>query len=115
MSLHPTTPLWPILLFLPIVLIGLMLLVRGLRGFAIDDHPICRACGFDLFGRPQGATVCSECGAGLANPDAIQIGRRRRRPVRAGVGGLLILPSLLRIGMIVWGASGHVNWLQFEH
>jgi hypothetical protein len=114
MSAQPMMPLWPILLFLPIVAIGLTLLMRGLKGVAIDDHPICRACGFDLFGRPEEASVCSECGAALAGPQAIQIGRRRRRPVMASVGGLLVLPALLLIGLIAWASLGSVNLLQYE-
>jgi hypothetical protein len=28
------------------------LLVFALRGRRVDDHPLCRKCGFDLFGKP---------------------------------------------------------------
>ena len=31
--------------------LGLFLLILGLRGKRIDDHPWCRKCKFDLFGK----------------------------------------------------------------
>jgi hypothetical protein len=52
-------------------LVGLILLILGLRGRRVDDHPICRKCGFDLFGKPEGSTICSECSADLTYPHAI--------------------------------------------
>jgi hypothetical protein len=48
------------LLPLLLLVLGVLLIVRGLRGRAVDDHPICRRCGFDLTGRPEGVTICSE-------------------------------------------------------
>lgn len=43
--------------------IAVVLLRRGLRGRAIDDHPVCRACGFDLFNLPSDRAACPECGS----------------------------------------------------
>ncbi len=40
-------PLIPLLFF---AVAGVVALVLGLRGRRIDDHPICRKCGFDLVG-----------------------------------------------------------------
>ena len=41
-------------LILPALLLvaGIVLTVRGLRGRRVDDHPHCRKCGFDLIGLP---------------------------------------------------------------
>jgi cytochrome c-type biogenesis protein CcmH/NrfF len=50
-----TITLW--LLPLLLLLLGVLLVVRGMRGRAVDDHPICRRCGFDLFGRPEGSAA----------------------------------------------------------
>ena len=57
--------------------LGLALLLLGVRGRRIDDHPICRRCGFDLFGLPAGSERCSECGAEVRRRRAIRIGRRK--------------------------------------
>src|SRR5437773_4249665 len=51
----------------------------GLRGRAVDDHPHCRECGYDLFGRPASGGVCPECGAELNRRGAVRFGERRRR------------------------------------
>ena len=56
--------------------------VVALRGRRVGDHPYCRRCGFDLFGKPPGSTVCSECGADLAGPQG-----RAHRPARAPEAG----------------------------
>ncbi|HYO10382.1 MAG TPA: hypothetical protein VER17_15540 [Tepidisphaeraceae bacterium] len=56
---------------------ALVLLVLGMRGRRVDDHPVCRRCGFDLVGPPGGTATCSECGADLVD---------RRRAVRAIAG-----------------------------
>jgi hypothetical protein len=98
--------------FLTILLIaGLVLLIRGLRGRVIDDHPLCRACGFDLFGLPAGVTKCSECGADISGARATRIGHRQRRPGMALLGSLLILPMLAGVGIWGWGTIRHVNWI----
>ena len=66
-------------LFPAILIGGVLLLLRGLRGRAIDDHPICRRCGFDLIGKDAASTRCSECGSELTLAGAIRAGHRKRR------------------------------------
>jgi len=107
----------PILLIALLVLIsmpiGLFLLIRGLRGRAIDDHPVCRKCGFDLFGLPAGAEKCSECGADLTRPKAIRIGNRRRRLPLIWTGGFIFLIGFAVAGMIGVAALQNVNWIEY--
>ena len=47
------------LLALPIVILiaATVLLIAGLRGRRVDDHPLCRRCGFDLIGLQSAAFV----------------------------------------------------------
>jgi len=74
------------------LLAGMLFVRLGLRGKRVDDHPLCRRCGFDLFGLPEGATKCSECGADLSvRWKAVRIGNRHRRGGLAAVGALLLI------------------------
>src|SRR5438045_6693447 len=59
--------------------VSLVATLIALRGRRVDDHPHCRRCGFDLFGKPAESSLCSECGADLAKRKAVRIGRRERR------------------------------------
>ena len=52
----------------------------GRRGRAVDDHPVCARCRFDLTGRPGGGGNCPECGTNLADRRAVAVGNRVRRP-----------------------------------
>jgi predicted amidophosphoribosyltransferase len=76
----------------PLFIIGLLLLRLGLAGRILDDHPICRQCGFDLTGKPKGSSRCAECGADLQNGHAVRIGhhQRRRGPFVMGLGMLAL-------------------------
>ena len=71
---------WTSLIFLPLLMLlaGAVLLVIGLRGRRVGDHPVCRRCGFDLFGNPAAAR-CPECGADLGVSGAVRTGHLRRR------------------------------------
>ena len=66
------------------LLVGVGLVVVGLRGRRVGDHPHCRRCGFDLHGLPSDARRCPECGSVVAGPtglmaEAVRAGRRERR------------------------------------
>jgi len=83
------------------LLAGVVLAWRGWRGVAIDDHPLCRRCGYDLHGRPAGAADhCPECGADVSAPRARRIGHRRRRR-SALVAGVLLLAVSIGVGAAV--------------
>ena len=83
------------------------LLWAGLRGRRVNDHPICRRCGFDLVGKPAGSTTCSECGADLRGRRAVRVGARKRRGGLIGIALVLLVPSLLCVGFLGWaGGSG---------
>ncbi|MBB6428876.1 hypothetical protein [Algisphaera agarilytica] len=93
---------WVVIIgFLP----GLLLLIAGRRGKRIDDHPICRGCGFDLVGThepiPDKHPKCPECGT-RREP---LVGNRKRRPVLVLAGVLLMLASLGGAG--VWGYQNY--------
>jgi hypothetical protein len=95
------------------LLAGAVLLIVGLRGRRVDDHPICRKCGFDLFGKPQGSTICSECGADLTRPHAIANGRRVRRGGMLFAGGALLAILLAGGGGAGWIVLNSSDWWEY--
>jgi len=72
-------------------IIGIILVYLAWRGRRIDDHPLCRKCGFDLTGRSPQAERCSECGALLSRRRAIRIGHRRKHRLGLVSGFILFL------------------------
>jgi hypothetical protein len=85
------------------------LVVRGLLGYRAGSHPLCRRCGFDLFGLPTGTTICNECGGSLVARHAVVIGHRHRRTLSLLCGLGLIVP-LLVIGIsLMWAQVKHVD------
>ena len=91
--------------FVPPLLLGTFFLARGLRGRRVDDHPVCRACGFDLFNRPPGSERCAECGADLTRAGAIRDGRRERRRGWVAAGALM-----LAVALAVGGGAGYARF-----
>jgi hypothetical protein len=93
-----------------LLLSAVALLGFGWKGPRVGDHPYCRHCGFDLFGKPAESTRCNECGTDLATPGASVIGVRqvRRWPVLAGV--FLLLLSLMLGGEAARELKTHGDW-----
>jgi predicted RNA-binding Zn-ribbon protein involved in translation (DUF1610 family) len=79
------------------LLTAIALLLVGLRGRQIDDHPHCRRCGHDLTGRSADSVQCPECGAELVRRRAVRIGQRRRRdgPLWTGWAALVLATIVL--------------------
>lgn len=84
------------------ILLGVGLLVYGLRGRRINRHPCCRGCGFDLSGTLPDGVTCPECGAGLKRAKAIRNGQRRRVWSVAALGAVLVLLPLAGISVTVY-------------
>ncbi len=96
--MSPSMLLW----LVGVVAIGVVLLIWGLRGKRINDHPVCRQCRFDLSGQPEGTITCPECGAGLKRDGSIRTGQRRKRPIAIGLGSLAIVLPMLAVGTLVF-------------
>lgn len=80
----------------------------GYRGRLVGDHPYCRRCGFDLFGRPPDGVRCPECGAEIGTAGAVRIGYRQRRGKLLMLGAVLALPPALWLAVSVASAVGGV-------
>src|SRR5688572_21811885 len=93
-----------------LLLAGLIVLMIGWRGRRIDDHPLCRKCGYDLLGCAQAAN-CPECGRDLRRRGrAIRIGHRRRRWVVTSMGLMMLLLALGGGGVMVSGTLRDFDW-----
>jgi hypothetical protein len=93
---------------------GPMLIRRGLRGRRVGDHPVCRKCGFDLFGLPADQKVCPECGGDLAAQRAVLIGHRQRRPGLIYTGSAMTLVFLFIVGVFAVNVAPQMNWQQLK-
>jgi hypothetical protein len=95
-----------VFLYLSPLILGLLMLIFGLRGKLLDHHPVCRRCRYDLIGSSQLGLQCPECGADLlCSSRAIRIGNRRRRPMLIVIGTLLVTLSIGTGGFQLWGAN----------
>lgn len=94
---------------------GLVLLIWGLRGKKLNDHPLCKRCRFDLSGLgdlkaqlgPDGsvsASKCPECGSEVWKPGNVRVGQRRR----ARLGGVSALAGVLLLALGLAGTGGFV-------
>ncbi len=96
--------------FLP----GVLLLIAGRRGKRIDDHPVCRGCGFDLFGTrepiPDKHPKCPECGT-RREP---KVGNRKRRGKLTLAGVFLMLTSIGVAGAWGYGQFGAAQIAQYK-
>jgi hypothetical protein len=99
---------WLIILPPSLLLAGLVLFAVGRRGRRIDDHPLCRRCGFDLVGTAAAAS-CPECGADLTRPRATRRGNRQRRVGMMRTGQVLVAFTVL---MFAAGAYTHYRGRQ---
>lgn len=77
-----------------VMTLGVLGVALGMRGRAVDDHPICRRCRYDLVGQPAETPKCPECGADLLRPRATRRGNRVRRRGPFTVGVVLILAAI---------------------
>jgi len=75
------------------ILISLIGIALGLKGRRLGEHPHCRRCEFDLFGKPEDSTQCAECGTDLSIRGAIVTGVRRKRIGLLLTSGALLLTS----------------------
>ncbi|MGE5609068.1 MAG: hypothetical protein ACM359_07425 [Bacillota bacterium] len=99
---------------LAMLLTGAVLLWRGARGRRIDDHPICRVCGFDLFGLPPESHRCSECGVDLRKRRTIRIGHHQPARMVMALGMLLLFAGGGWLGIASKVASKQLNVNQYK-
>ena len=99
---------------LAVMLLGIAIVGMGLRGRRIDEHPLCRCCGFDLIGKPPDSLVCSECGAELGRKRAIRIGHRQRRAWAILLGVAISMPGIVGLGVLGWLTFQQIDWYQHK-
>lgn len=87
----------------------LLTLVLGLRGRRIDNHPLCRRCGFDLFGLTLQDRRCSECGAKLQGSSAVRWGRRRKLRWIVVLAAAVLVLQISFFGIAVYVTARHID------
>ena len=95
-----------------LLLAGAFLAWRGWRGVRVNEHPICRGCGFDLVG--LSGACCPECGRGLAAKRAVTIGHRRRRVWMVLLGVILASLAAYPGGLVVMGRVKQFDWIRLR-
>ncbi len=95
------------------LVVGVAVAIGGWRGRRVDDHRLCRRCGFDLTGTPE-AAVCNECGVDLSRRRAVTVGHRQRRRGLLTAGLALVAPALLIGSAVIWGEASGVDWNQHK-
>jgi hypothetical protein len=97
-----------------LLVLGVSLVRRGLRGSVVDDHPWCTACRFDLVGILEVRERCPECGADLSLPNSVEVGQRRRRPRMISLGVVLVVSAGVCMAGVGTGAFRRINWSSYK-
>jgi hypothetical protein len=94
--------------------VALCILAYALRGRRTDDHPLCRKCGFDLFGLPATSARCPECGRDVTVRRAVRVGHRRKRRLPLAMGLLLFSLAVTPIVVVKVARARGVDWNQYK-
>lgn len=91
-----------------IALVGIVLLIFGLRGQRVGPDPRCRKCDHVVVGLP--VPICPECGADLASEGAVVQGMRRRRWWLAGFGAGIAVCFGIHSGLKTYDILTQPGW-----
>ncbi|MHC5025786.1 MAG: hypothetical protein ACYTGR_03385 [Planctomycetota bacterium] len=72
------------------IIVGIWLIVRGIRGRLLLAEPHCATCNHDLRRTDGVHARCPECGASLSDGQGVSFGRSRRHP-RLIIAGVLVM------------------------
>lgn len=109
--IHRMTLLWAIIV--GGLLVGPILLIAGVRGRRVDDHPLCGRCRYDLVGSP-GVARCPECGGDLTLPKSRRWGNRRKRRVLMVLGLTILIPALSGGGLLAYHTARDTDWTKYK-
>jgi hypothetical protein len=89
--------------------VGIILMIRGIRGRRVGSEPRCRTCDYTLVGIDSAR--CPECGT-LLTKKTIVNGQRISRPWMAGIGGVLIMLAFVGGAAVATSVVRSINWYQ---
>jgi hypothetical protein len=92
------------------LLLGMWLTWKGFAGRAVDDHPLCRRCAYDLVGAIDRPSVCPECGLDLTRASSVRVGHRQRRILLLVPGAMLLLFALGSSGLLARAHFTNFDW-----
>ncbi|MBN1341422.1 MAG: hypothetical protein JXQ73_02015 [Phycisphaerae bacterium] len=92
-------------------LMGVVLLVRGLRARVVATAPHCRGCGYNL--TALSSERCPECGGVIADIGVVSEKRTRRYGL-ALVGLLALLPAIACLTILIGGCARQVDLYRFK-
>lgn len=98
-TLISTSMSWPIVALPAALVVGLVLLIVGLRGRRVGEEPRCRKCKYELTGLTTDR--CPECGTTIT-PETTVYGLRCRRAAFWIPGALLLLMTASGAGVGVY-------------
>jgi hypothetical protein len=93
-------------------LAGMSVVALGVRRTRGENHPRCRTCGFDLFGKPPSSTLCGACGSDLTDVRAVV--RSGGRSVSLASAGLMLIAGAVLVGFPTALAASHKPRGAFE-
>ncbi len=106
-----------IVIVIPIILFAAacLMLEIALRGSRVDRHPVCRKCGFDLWGLEGigaggAAVACPECGTDVSALRSVRFGNRKRRRGSVAVALVMVAMTAGLAGMVYLGLAMQFNW-----
>jgi hypothetical protein len=103
-----------VILSLLLVFLGLESYLIGRHGRRVDDHPVCRTCGYDLFGRNLNEAICPECGSYLRAGIDIRFGNRRPRQFLLFTGLSMIVFGAVPLALLVWLGVRGIELIQLK-
>lgn len=95
-------------------LIGIVVATFAWRGRRIDDHRLCRRCGFDLYGSPETRLSCPECGTSLEKHRAIRIGNRRQHKSLSVIAAMIAGFCVVLLGFYGYAKFSQTNFNPYK-
>lgn len=102
------------LVVLTLLGIAWLIIRAGRRGVLIDDHPLCRACGFDLVALPDSSERCSECGADLTQPGKVIHGHTKPRAGLLVSGVAMLAVTLILAAGITLSTARAIDFAAYK-
>ncbi len=100
-------------LYLILLILGFVLLRRGLMGPFVSTPPACAKCRYDLAGLGNTAAICPECGASLLRKGSVRAHLRRRRPYSLVIGLTLLLVGAGGVGLFATRIIYTMHWTHY--